>query len=459
VKSLKVSQFVRSENRVRQPRTQKTQPLTLSSRAYPKTKSILEKETAFLERMTKDPKKMKYLVLVGDGMGDYPLDALGGKTPLEVAKTPNMDRIAACRVGLAKTIPEGMEPGSDVANLSLLGYDPAAYHTGRGPLEAASMGITLQPNQVAFRMNLVTLDMRSDQEIIMVSHSAGDLSTEEAADMVKELKRSFETPAIQIHQGVAYRHLLVWDGGPEKAVTIPPHDVLDQNMASYLRDASGNPVPDMIRRSWELLKEHPINRKRRDKGLKQANSIWPWGQGKAPKLPSFYGSHGLRGGVISAVDLLKGIGVYAGFVPIFVEGATGFLNTNYKGKAEAALENLKALDFVFLHVEAPDEAGHAGNHQEKIQAIENFDRKVVGTVLEGLMEFEDYRIMVVSDHLTPVVKKTHTNEPTPFAWATRDELQSTHEGPPFTEKAAKQSGLLFEKGHTLMASFLSHRHE
>jgi 2,3-bisphosphoglycerate-independent phosphoglycerate mutase len=407
--------------------------------------------------MTKKPRKRKYIVLVGDGMGDYPLDTLGGKTPLEVARTPNMDRIAACRIGLAKTIPEGMEPGSDVANLSLLGYDPAVYHTGRGPLEAASMGITLQPNQVAFRMNLVTLDMRSDQEIIMVSHSAGDLSTEEAAGIVEDLKRLLETPAIEIYQGVAYRHLLVWDGGPEKAATIPPHDVLDQNMATYLGNVSGDPVPEMIRRSWELLKEHPINRKRRDTGLKPANSIWPWGQGKAPKLPSFDEKHGLRGGVISAVDLLKGIGVYAGFVPIFVEGATGYLNTNYSGKAEAALENLKTLDFVFLHVEAPDEAGHAGSHEEKIEAIESFDHKVVGPVLKGLKAFEDYRIMVVSDHLTPIVKKTHTNDPTPFAWATKDELDSTHDGPPFTEKAAKESALLFAKGHALMTAFLSDR--
>jgi 2,3-bisphosphoglycerate-independent phosphoglycerate mutase len=405
--------------------------------------------------MTKKAKKRKYLVLVGDGMGDYPLDALGGKTPLEVARTPNMDRIAACRIGLAKTIPKGMEPGSDVANLSLLGYDPALYHTGRGPLEAASMGIPLDSNQVAFRMNLVTLDMRSGQEIIMVSHSAGDLSSEEAATIVRDLKGFLETPSIQIHQGVAYRHLLVWHGGPEKAATIPPHDVLDQNMAPYLGDLSGDPVPEIIRRSWELLKDHPINRKRRDAGLKPANSVWPWGQGRAPKLPSFDEKHGLRGGVISAVDLLKGIGVYAGFVPIFVEGATGYLNTNYRGKAEAALENLQSLDFVFLHVEAPDEAGHAGNPQEKIEAIENFDHKVVGPVLQGLNVFEDYRVLVVSDHLTPIVKKTHTNDPTPFAWATKDELDSAHDGPPFTEKAAKDTALLFEKGHALMAAFLS----
>ncbi|MGD2126219.1 MAG: cofactor-independent phosphoglycerate mutase [Desulfobacteraceae bacterium] len=397
----------------------------------------------------------KYIILVGDGMADYPLEALGGKTPLEVAETPFMDRIAACRVGLVRTIPEGMEPGSDVANLSLLGYDPAKYHTGRGPLEAASMGIALEPDQVAFRMNLITLELKSDDEIIMISHSAGDLSTQEAVEIVKDLKKSFEIPGIQIYQGVAYRHLLLWENGPEHAMTIPPHDVLDQNMAPYIHDSKGNPVPEMIRRSWEILKEHPINLERKRAGLKEANSVWLWGQGKAPEMPSFQERYGLKGGVISAVDLLKGIGVYAGFTPIYVKGATGYLNTNYQGKAEAALKGLRDLDLIFLHVEAPDEAGHAGNHEEKIEAIENFDRKVVGTVIEGLMDFEDYRIMVVSDHLTPIVKKTHTSEPTPFAWAGKQELESASEGPSFTEASARASGVMMDKGHELMASFLS----
>lgn len=397
----------------------------------------------------------KYIVLVGDGMGDYPLDELGGRTPLEAARTPFMDRIAACRVGLLKTIPDGMEPGSDVANLSLLGYDPRKYHTGRSPLEAASMGLTLTPAQVAFRMNLVTLDHRSNGEIIMVSHSAGDITTEEAGVIVEDLKAKMARTGIEMHRGVAYRHLLLWDDGPEKARTIPPHDVLDRNMAPYLHDSPDSAVPDLIRRSWAVLENHPINLQRKKAGLKEANSIWLWGQGKAPTMPSFQDRYGLAGGVISAVDLLKGIGIYAGFKPIHVEGATGYLDTNYQGKAEAALDGLGDLDFVFLHVEAPDEAGHAGSIEEKILAIEYFDEKIVGAILKGLEAFEDYHVMVVSDHLTPIVKKTHTADPTLFAWAGRRELETGTKGPGFNETEAGASGVFFESGEALMNDFLA----
>ncbi len=388
-------------------------------------------------------------------MGDYPLDVLGGKSPLEVANTPNMDRIAACRIGLTKTIPVNMEPGSDIANLSLLGYDPSLYHTGRGPLEAASMGISLNPTEVAFRMNLVTLDWKSDQEIIMISHSSGDLATNEGAKIVETLKQSISGPDRQIYPGVGYRHLLLWRDGPEKAVTIPPHDVLDQNMVDYLNHASDNPIPKIIKTSWQILQNHPVNLERRRRGLMEANSIWPWGQGKSVALPPFEERFGLKGGVIAAVDLMKGIGICAGFEPIHVEGATGYVDTNYRGKGEAALRILKDLDFVFLHVEAPDEAGHQGDHALKIKAIENFDDKVVGTILEGLKGYDDYRIMVVSDHLTPIPKKTHTHEPTPFAWASKAELASKCSGHIFSERSAAKTGLLIEQGHDLMASFLS----
>lgn len=400
--------------------------------------------------------KTKYVFLVGDGMADYPLDELGGKTPLQVAATPHMDRIAACRLGLVRTIPDGMEPGSDTANLCLLGYDPKVYHTGRAPLEAASMDVALKPNQVAFRMNLVTLDLRSDDEIVMVSHSSGDISTAEAEQIVDSLKQGIKTPEITIYQGVAYRHLLVWDNGPEDILTIPPHDVLDQNMAQYLNHSPNNPVPSLIRSSWRILKDHPVNLQRKREGLKEANSIWVWGQGKAPKLPLFRDIYGLEGVVICAVDLIRGIGIYAGFSPIHVEGATGYLDTNYLGKAEAALRALETRDFVLLHVEAPDEAGHSGNTQEKVEAIEAFDEKVVGTVLKGLGDYEAYRILVVSDHFTPIVKKTHTPEPTLFAWASKKELESVTKGPPYTEASALKSKLIFEKGHELMPSFLSH---
>ncbi len=388
-------------------------------------------------------------------MADYPLDELGGKTPLQVAATPHMDRIAACRLGLVRTIPDGMEPGSDTANLTLLGYDSKIYHTRRGPLEAASMGVALKANQVAFRMNLVSLDLRSEDEIIMLSHSSGDISSAEAEQVVESLKQEISTPEIAIYQGVAYRHLLVWDNGPEDILTIPPHDVLDQNMAKYLNQSSNNPVPSLIRSSWRILKDHPVNVERKGQGLREANSIWVWGQGRPPQFPLFKDKYGLEGVVICAVDLIRGIGIYAGFAPIRVEGATGYLNTNYLGKAEAALRALQNCDFVLLHVEAPDEAGHSGNTQEKIEAIEAFDEKVVGTILKGLEEFAPYRILVVSDHLTPITKKTHTSEPTPFAWASDKELESITEGPPFTEDSAQETELIFEKGHELMSSFLS----
>jgi len=398
---------------------------------------------------------MKYIIVVGDGMADYPLRELNGRTPLEVAKTPFMDRIAGCRIGLARTIPEGMGPGSDVANLSLLGYDPLKYHSGRAPLEAAGMGIKLASGHVAFRMNLVTLDIRSNSEIIMVSHSAGDISTQEASIIISDLRNSLALPGISIFQGVAYRHILLWENGPEKALTIPPHDVLDQNMAPYLNNSTGNPVPEIIRRSWDILQNHPVNIKRQKAGHRQANSIWLWGQGSTPRLPSFEDKYGLSGSVISAVDLIKGIGICAGLSSIEVEGATGYLDTNYRGKAEAALRSLRELDFVFLHIEAPDEAGHAGDPSQKIEAIENLDSKVVGPVMEGLDLFDDYRIMVVSDHLTPIPKKTHTADPTPFAWASKKELKSTNRGPGFSERSAAKSGLIFEKGYTLIDSFIS----
>jgi len=398
--------------------------------------------------------KTKYLVLVGDGMADYPLEELGGKTPLQAAETPNMDRIAACRVGLVRTIPEGMEPGSDVANLSLLGYDPRVYHTRRAPFEAASMHVELKPEEVAFRMNLVTLEFRSDHEIIMVSHSSGDLPSEDATQIVDALKKELRFPDTMIYQGVGYRHLLVWRNGPEEAVTIPPHDVLGQDMAPYLNDAADNRVQALIHWSWPILTQHPVNRRRGQQKEKEANSVWLWGQGRAPKLPRFVDKYGVKGAVICAVDLLRGMGIYAGFEPLLVQGATGYLNTNYRGKADAALQALTRMDFVFLHVEAPDEAGHAGSWKEKIEAIENFDHKVVGTVLEGLGRFDDFRIMVVSDHLTPIPKRTHTGEPTPFAWASKRELNRLGTGAVFSEDSARNSGLLIEQGYTLMDYFM-----
>jgi len=396
----------------------------------------------------------KYVLLVGDGMADYGLEELGGRTPVEAAQTPHMDRIAEGRMGLVKTVPEGMEPGSDVANLSLLGYDPRTYYSGRAPLEAASMGIALKANQVAFRMNLVTLEFKSYQEIIMKSHSSGDISAAESTPILDTLKERFRFPGVELYGGVAYRNLLLWENGPEHAVTIPPHDVVDQNMAPYLRDSSDNPVPLFIRRSWDILLDHPSNRNRRGRGLDEANSIWLWGQGRAPRLPLFKDRYGIDGTVISAVDLVKGIGVCMGLTPLPVQGATGYFDTNYRGKAEAGLKGLKDCDFTLIHVEAPDEAGHNGRVGEKIAAIENFDEKVVGTLLEGLKRFEDYRVMVASDHLTPISKRTHTDEPTPFAWASKKELEGPAGESIFSETAARHSGLFFGGGQELFDSFL-----
>jgi len=399
-------------------------------------------------------KKMKYVLLVGDGMADYPLAELDGKTALEAAHTPQMDRIAACRIGLVKTVPTGLSPGSDVANLSLLGYDPTLCVTGRAPFEAASMGIALKEQDVAFRMNLVTLDFRSAREIVMKSHSSGDIPTPEGRAIVKTLQQDMVLPGIAIHPGVAYRHLLVWENGPLAAETIPPHDVLDQNMGPYLDPDRSDPVAALIRRSWDILREHPVNLARQKEGRKEANSIWLWGQGKALNIPRFTDKFGLNGAVISAVDLLKGIGAYAGLKPIAVEGATGYLDTNYAGKAHEALAALKDLDFMFVHVEAPDEASHNGNIREKIQAIESFDQKVVGPVLKGLEQFPDYRVMVASDHFTPISLKTHASDPAPFAWAGKGELASGKGEGAFTEAFAKASGLYFENGFELMPSFL-----
>ncbi len=398
---------------------------------------------------------MKYAFLVGDGMGDYPLPELDGKTPLEAAATPNMDLIASCRLGRLQTVPEGMEPGSDVANLSLLGYDPRKYHTGRSPFEAASMGVDLAPGEVAFRMNLVTLDIQSEKHILMVSHSAGDLTTTEGAALVKAIASSIDLPGVRFFPGIAYRHLLTWRDGPLKMATLPPHDYLDRNIASYLLTDGSDPIPDLIRRSWDILKDHPVNLKRRKQGLKEANSMWLWGQGTAPELPFFKDLYGVSGGVISAVDLIKGIGVYAGLKSIPVEGATGYLDTNYIGKGKRAVDALNKLDFIFVHVEAPDEASHNGRIDEKIRAIESFDRDVVGTVLKGLSGTWDFKVMVATDHYTPISKRTHSTEPPPFAWAEGSELKKTAGEKGFNEKSAAESGLFFDAGFEMMKSFIS----
>ena len=412
--------------------------------------------------MGKSAKKIdqiKYLILLGDGMGDYPIPRLKNKTVLEFANTPNMDFIAQHgNLGRVQTVPASFTPGSDVANLSILGYDPCIYYTGRAPLEAASIGVSLAPGDVAFRCNFVTLEGGK-----MKDFSAGHISTEEARSLVQELDGRLGSSEFQFFCGTSYRHLLVWRGGQERMLCTPPHDISGQLIDSHLPHGEGaERLLELMALSQAILKDHPVNQHRLSEGKPCANSIWLWGQGRAPQLPSFQEKFGKSGAIISAVDLLKGIGRYLGLEIIEVPGATGYLDTNYAGKADHALEALLEHDFVYVHVEAPDEAGHNGDLKAKIQAIEDFDRLVVGTVLNKIAQFSSFRIMVLPDHLTPVSVRTHTCEPVPFAIFPSNEKEGT-------DKIAKQkrkfnehdalSGILIPDGHTLMDFFLQRREE
>ncbi|MDD5451051.1 MAG: cofactor-independent phosphoglycerate mutase [Desulfovibrionales bacterium] len=398
---------------------------------------------------------MKYVVLIGDGMGDYPLEELGGKTPLQAASTPAMDFLAReGELGLVKTVPPGFEPGSDVANLSILGYDPASCYTGRGPLEAGSMGITLSPDGVAFRCNLVTLDFMADGRVVMVDYSAGHISTEEARVMVADIGREVKVNGLTLYPGVSYRHLLVWAEGKEKLATVPPHDHTGKDVTAHWGVYQHDPVLiNWIAQVLIILRDHPVNERRVQEGKKPANAVWLWGQGRMPSMPKFSERFGIKGAIISAVDLLKGIGVYAGLEPIAVPGATGYLDTNYQGKAEYALAALKEKDLVVVHVEAPDEASHGGNLEEKIKAIENFDQKVVRVVVDGLAEFGEHRVLLVTDHYTPISIKTHVGEPVPFAIFSSNRRGRSREAG-FNEVSAKETGLFIRDGFKLMEKFI-----
>lgn len=383
-------------------------------------------------------------------MGDYPIPELDNKTILEAAETPNMDALArGGLLGLAKTIPEGKEPGSDVANMAIMGYDPAVYHTGRGPLEAGSMGVKVAPNELAFRMNLVSLEFMDDGRVFMRDHSAGHITNEEASELVSFLSAKMTLDAGQkLFPGVSYRHLLLWPDLKDGLPTAPPHDYRDQDVSWYLNqdDPDMAPVLNMIKASWELLRDHPVNVNRRKSGKNPANSIWPWGQGKPPAMRTYKERFGVGGAVVSAVDLIKGLGVYAGLEALEVEGVTGLADTNYEGKLEAALGALEKDDFVLIHLEGPDEAGHQGDVDTKIKAIERFDEKIVGPVWNALKEMGDYRILVLCDHFTPVSIKTHSPEPVPFILHPADKPS----GRRYSEKEASQAGLYLEQGHALV---------
>lgn len=397
---------------------------------------------------------MKYIVLIGDGMADHPLESLEGKTPLMVARTPNMDTLAQQgEVGLVRTIPSGLPKGSEIANLSIFGYDPKRYYTGRGPLEAASIGIKLGPEDVAFRLNLVTLEAIGGS-VIMGDYSAGHISTEEGKTIIHDLEKELGDSVFHFYPGVSYRHLLVWRGKGEKIETTPPHDITEQEIGAYLPRGEG--AQELIKLMTEtqiLLKTHPLNHTRQQEGKREANATWPWGQGKAPHMPSFAERFGLRGGVISAVNLIKGIGICAGLEAIAVPGATGYLDTNYQGKAEYGVGAVEKDDFVYIHVEAPDEASHNGDLKAKIAAIEAFDEKVVGTIVKAMENKAAHRIMVLPDHPTPIQLRTHTDDPVPFV--IYDSTQKRPSGAAgFNEEETSKSGIRIEEGHKLMERFV-----
>jgi 2,3-bisphosphoglycerate-independent phosphoglycerate mutase len=404
--------------------------------------------------------KMKYVIIVGDGMADYPVESLGGKTPLMVARTPYMDRMAnQGEIGLVRTVPDGFNPGSEIANLSIFGYDPVRYYTGRGPLEAASLRVNLSANDIAFRCNLVTLKFRGS-EILMEDFSAGHITDEEASKIIADLNNEMGTSGIQFHAGVSYRHLMVLKNGAakfsglEKLELTPPHDIIGKEISPFLPQTEA-PVLTLMKESQRVLKNHPVNQARETKGLLPANSIWLWGQGHSPQMVTMKERFGMDGYVISAVHLIKGIGMLAGLEVLEVPGATGYFDTNYDGKARYALRGLREKDFVYVHVEAPDEAGHMGDLQLKIDAIEAFDEKIVGAILEGMKEFKRYKILVLPDHPTPLSVRTHTADPVPYVICSNEKSPISAHGTTFDEASAGRSGICIEKGFELIERFLS----
>lgn len=397
---------------------------------------------------------MKYAILVGDGMADYPVAELRNRTPLEVARTPNMDLLAAGGMGgLVRTIPDGMEPGSDVANLSIMGIDPSRHYTGRGPLEAASMGIEVGEDEIAFRCNLVTV---SDD--VMVDYSGGHISSGEGRLLIELLGEKFAGRGVRFFPGVSYRNLML---APERLLQenggalrcVPPHDITGKSTReNYPSGKGGRLLREIMQASYLILSQHPVNKVKIDLGENPANMIWLWGGGKRPSFGTFEEERGLSGAVISAVDLIKGIGKLLGFEVIDVPGATGYYDTDYLGKATAALDALERVDCVLVHVEAADEAGHNGDRTEKVRAIENFDAKVVGTILNGLRGTGDFRIMVLPDHATPLSLRTHADDPVPFCiYGTGIAPDGM---PAFNERAAAKGSLNVEEGFRLLDRLL-----
>jgi 2,3-bisphosphoglycerate-independent phosphoglycerate mutase len=400
---------------------------------------------------------LKYIVILADGMADFKVSELGNKTPMQFAKKDNFDYFAAKgEVGMVSTIPFGMPPGSDTANLAVMGYDPAVYYSGRSPFEAASMGVELEDTDITFRCNVVTLsEGESYKHRVMLDHSADEITTEEAAVLIEALKSELERQDMKLHAGISYRHLLVWNNAPKDYKLIPPHDIIGRKIEEYLPTGKDSLVLlEMMEKSVPILEKHPINLDRISRGLKPANSVWIWGEGKKPLLSKFKDKYGLEGTVISAVDLIKGIGKCAGLKVVEVEGATGNVHTNYLGKAEAALEALKnGDDFVYIHVEAPDECGHRNERDNKVKSIELIDKKIAGYIKSELDKMGiKYKIMVLPDHPTPLILRTHTSDPVPFA--IYDSSKEKNNNFSFDEEGALLSGLKFEEGYKLMDYFI-----
>lgn len=397
-----------------------------------------------------DTRTTRYILLVPDGMADRPLESLDGKTPMQVAHKPNMNRLAQHgRVGMVQTIPEGMDPGSDVAAMSLLGYDPTKYYSGRAPIEAAGMGIPLDAKDVAFRCNLVSSDGET-----MIDYSGGHVSTEEARELIAFLDGKLGGGGIRFYPGISYRHIMVWRDASPDVRTTPPHDITGKPIEPHFPEGDGDSaLRQLIFDSLELLDRHPVNVRRRDEGKSAANMIWLWGQGRALNLPSFLAKTGLAGAVIAAVDLVRGLGIAVGLHAPRVPGATGYLDTNYEGKAQYALDALRERDFVMVHVEAPDEAGHNGDLEAKVQAIEDVDKRVLGPILDGLSDYERVRILVVPDHVTPLQIRTHASEPVPFCLYSSFEPSSTDL--PFDERAIPETALRVDAGYTLIDLLLA----
>ena len=398
---------------------------------------------------------MKYIIVLSDGMAGRPLEELGGKTTLEAADTPNFDRLAEkAEIGLASMVPEGMAPGSDTANLSVMGYDPKIYYTGRSPLEALSIGVDMAADDVSFRCNLVTLTedggAYEDQKII--DHSSSEISTEDSTILLEALKEGLKREGYEFYAGTSYRHLLIWKHGKVLELTAP-HDILTKTVGEYLPKDSV--LLDMMKKSYEILKDHPINVERKKQGLNPANSAWFWGAGTRPALASFEEKTGKKGVMISAVDLLKGIAVGADMDRIIVEGANGGLHTNYEGKADAAIHALleDGYDFAYVHVEAPDEMGHMGSMTDKITAIENVDGRVVARITEAMdRSGEDYRLMILPDHPTPICVRTHTSEPVPYMiYDSRKAIDGIHT---YNEKEAAKSTCIWKDGYRLIDHLL-----